>query len=207
MAAAGKRRETKRRRKRLDEIYAVAIRIFNEKGYGTASVQEIADQIGVLKGSLYYYIDSKEDLLHQIFTQTDREFLELIDEALELEVAELERLRLFTRAWCLWYLENIERARIYVNDWTHLTGKRYKQVAEMRREYGRRVQEIIDRAVSEQGLELVVDPSFARLYVFSAVNGLPLWYRREGSASAEQVADAYSTLIVGTVLCSASKPG
>jgi len=199
--ARRKKPETARRKKRRDEIYDVAIAVFNRKGYATASVQEIADEIGVLKGSLYYYIDSKEDLLQGIFAQTDREFLELIDEALALEVPELERLRRFARAWCLWYLENIERARIYVNDWTHLTGERLDQVAEMRKEYGRRVQDIINRAIAEQGLELTVDPDFARLYVFSAVNGLPMWYRREGAASAEKIADAYSTLIVGTVLC------
>ena len=64
---AGQRRETPRRKKRRNEIYDVAIQVFNRKGYATASVQEIADEIGVLKGSLYYYIDSKEDLLQGIY--------------------------------------------------------------------------------------------------------------------------------------------
>ncbi len=202
---AGQRRETPRRKKRRNEIYDVAIQVFNKKGYATASVQEIADEIGVLKGSLYYYIDSKEDLLQGIYAQADSEFLELIDAALALDTSELERFRRFARSWCLWYLENIERARIYVNDWTHLTGERLEEVAEMRKVYGQRVQQIIDRAIAEQKLELQVDPSLARLYVFSAVNGLPMWYRRDGAASAEEVAEAYSKLIVGTVLCTGTQ--
>jgi AcrR family transcriptional regulator len=193
--------ETSRRLKRREEIYEVAIALFNEKGYPTASMQEIADRIGVLKGSLYYYIESKEELLEGIFSQSDREFLELIDDALALDCTEVERLQSFARAWCLWYLENIERARIYVNDWTQLTGKRRKHVAKMRREYGERVQGMIDRAVAELGVESDVDSHFARLYVFSAINGLPLWYRRNGASSAEEVATNYAKLIVRTVLC------
>ena len=39
---------------------------FHEKGYEATSIQDIADAVGILKGSLYYYITSKEDLLFEI---------------------------------------------------------------------------------------------------------------------------------------------
>ena len=198
---ARERPDTRRRRRRREEIHQSAIEIFNRKGYAAASIEEVAESIGVLKGSLYYYIDSKEDLLVQIFERTDEEFAALIEAAAEPEATAVARLRAFARSWCLWYLENIERARIYVNDWTHLTGARRAHTAEMRRDYGRRVQGLIDDAVAELGLENRVDPRLARLYVFSAVNGLALWYRRDGSMSREEVADSYAELIVGTVLC------
>jgi AcrR family transcriptional regulator len=198
------KRETPKRRQRREEIYDVAITTFNKKGYASASMQDIADEIGVLKGSLYYYIDSKEDLLEGIFTQADQEFMELIEEALALEVSEVERLRSFARAWCLWYLQNIERARIYVNDWDQLTGKRRKKVAAARRAYGEQVQGIIDRAVEEIGLESDVDSHWARLYVFSAINGLPMWYQRNGPSTPEEISVAYAELIIRTVLCSGS---
>lgn len=198
------KRETPKRRERREEIYDVAIAIFNEKGYATASMQDIADAIGVLKGSLYYYIDSKEDLLEGIFTQADVEFMELIEEMLALPVTEVERLRRFARAWCLWYLNNIERARIYVNDWDQLTGKRRQKVARARREYGEQVQGIIDRAAKEIGFQSDVDSHWARLYVFSAINGLPMWYQRNGPSTPEEISVAYAELIIRTVLCKSS---
>jgi len=201
---ANGKQETLKRQRRREEIYKVAIGVFNRKGYASASMQDIADEIGVLKGSLYYYIDSKEDLLEGIFTQSDQEFMELIEEALALEVSEVERLRSFARSWCLWYLKNIERARIYVNDWGQLTGKRRTKVARARREYGDQVQGIIDRAVAEAGFESEVDSHWARLYVFSAINGLPMWYRRNGSSSPEEISIAYGELICRTVLCAES---
>ncbi len=48
---------------RRDEIMAAAKRLFAEKGYDATSIEDIADQVGLLKGSLYHHIVSKEELL------------------------------------------------------------------------------------------------------------------------------------------------
>ena len=53
-------------RGRRAEVFDAAAQIFYEKGYEAASIQDIADQLGLLKGSLYYYISSKEDVLYEI---------------------------------------------------------------------------------------------------------------------------------------------
>jgi AcrR family transcriptional regulator len=206
MSARPSRPEGAKRQKRREKIYEDAIATFNKKGYEATSISEIAEMSGLLKGSLYYYIDSKEDLLADIFAQTDREFLALIDETLALDLSEIDRLRNFARAWCMWYIKNIGRSRVYVNDWTHLTGARRRRQAEMRRVYGRKVQELIDRAMKELGLEPRFDPEITRRYIFSAINGLPLWYRANGPAKAEDIADAYGELVVGTVLSGYAKP-
>src|SRR4051812_25001793 len=52
-----------KKRNREAEVIDAAVEVFFEKGYSAASIQDVADRVGVLKGSLYYYIDSKEDLL------------------------------------------------------------------------------------------------------------------------------------------------
>jgi AcrR family transcriptional regulator len=206
MSAQPSRPEGPKRQKRRQKIYEDAIATFNRKGYEATSVSEIAEMNGLLKGSLYYYIESKEDLLAGIFAQTDREFLALIDETVALDMSEIDRLRHFARAWCMWYITNIGRSRVYVNDWTHLTGTRRRRQAEMRRVYGRKVQELIDRAIDELGLEPRFDPEITRRYIFSAVNGLPLWYRANGPANPEDIADAYGELVVGTVLSAYARP-
>jgi AcrR family transcriptional regulator len=52
---------------RLSFIHAVATKLFSEKGYKGASLQEIAQEVGIQKASLYHYIPSKEELLCEIF--------------------------------------------------------------------------------------------------------------------------------------------
>ena len=49
--------KTKRR------IFNTAVKIFSEKGYDNASVEEITAVAGVAKGSLYYHFSKKEDIL------------------------------------------------------------------------------------------------------------------------------------------------
>ncbi|WP_158647287.1 TetR/AcrR family transcriptional regulator [Actinoplanes sp. ATCC 53533] len=54
--------ETRRR------ILDVARQLFVERGYAGTSVQEIAEQVRMTKGSLYYHFSSKEELLHALMT-------------------------------------------------------------------------------------------------------------------------------------------
>jgi AcrR family transcriptional regulator len=48
------------------KIFHAALHIIGEKGYHTATMDEIASESGVAKGSLYRYFKSKEDLMEQL---------------------------------------------------------------------------------------------------------------------------------------------
>ena len=62
-------------RVRSEEVYAAALRLFNEKGYHATSMQDIAAAVGLYKGSLYHYIGGKEDLLEQVFERAMADLL------------------------------------------------------------------------------------------------------------------------------------
>ena len=49
---------------RWQELLEISARIFAQKGYRSTTLQDIADEFGVLKGSLYHYIRSKDDILY-----------------------------------------------------------------------------------------------------------------------------------------------
>lgn len=49
-----------------EEIMQAAIRFFSGKGYFSTSVQEVAEDCGISKGTLYTYFESKEELLIQV---------------------------------------------------------------------------------------------------------------------------------------------
>jgi AcrR family transcriptional regulator len=187
------------RRDRSEEVVKAAIKVFNEKGYASASIQDVADEVGVLKGSLYHYIDSKEELLARIFEWSDRESFALMEESHKLEVSAVERLHWFARSWALWYLENVERAAIYVNEWKHLTGTRLKKVVKTRHEYEQRVAEMIEDVKESGEASPDLDVRYASFFILTAVNGLPTWYRRRGPDPAEQIAEVYADMIVAMV--------
>jgi len=70
-----------KRGSRQAEVTQAAVEIFAQKGYRAASIQDVADKVGVLKGSLYYYIDSKEDLLWRIIEDVHKEWAAILQQA------------------------------------------------------------------------------------------------------------------------------
>ena len=190
----------RQRRDRRGEVLEAAIRVFQKKGYASASIQDVAAEVGVLKGSLYHYIDSKEDLLARIFEDSAEHFVEMMDEASALDAPPVERLRSFAHACSLWYLRNIERVAIYATEWKHLTGKRRKVVMGIREDYESRLANLIGEVKESGAASPDLDVNFATYYIFGALNGLPDWYRRRGPDPAEKIAGAYAELIVATVV-------
>ena len=85
--------ERKPREERWSELIEVATDVFYAKGYDAASLQDIADRLGMLKGSLYYYIQSKEDLLFDVIKAVHEEGLANIESLAAGEGNPLERLR------------------------------------------------------------------------------------------------------------------
>lgn len=60
-------------KKRETEVYAVAARLFATKGFHATRMQDIADELGMQKGSLYYYFNSKDELLSELVTGSVQE--------------------------------------------------------------------------------------------------------------------------------------
>lgn len=67
-------------RKRDREVVDAAARVFYRKGYADATVQDVADELGILKGSLYHYIDTKEDLLYRLFEEVHADVEQIREE-------------------------------------------------------------------------------------------------------------------------------
>jgi AcrR family transcriptional regulator len=196
----GQATDGRQRRNRSEDVLEAAVRVFHKKGYASASIQDIADEVGVLKGSLYHYIDSKEDLLARLFEDSAGQFMEMLDHASGLDDRPVERLRGFGRSCALWYLQNIERVAIYATQWKHLTGKRRKEVLTIRETYGRRLADLIGEVKDAGEAAPDLDVNFATYFIFGALNGLPDWYRRRGADPAERIAESYAGLIVATVV-------
>ena len=72
---------------RWEEVLAVSSKVFEEKGYRGATLQDIATRLGLLKGSLYYYIQSKEDLLFEILRRAHQQGIDFVAEPPDLEGA------------------------------------------------------------------------------------------------------------------------
>ena len=162
-------------RARDQEVIEAAIQIFWEKGYASSSVQDVADALGMLKGSLYYYIDSKESLLDKIFEDSHSDLMQITKEAMEAEGPALDRLTRFLNDYAMWTLTHLERAGLYSREWRYASDARRATLADQQRYYDRSLRTLITEGQTEGKLATSMDPRLASLFIWAAFTGIPDW--------------------------------
>ena len=133
--------------------------------------------VGVLKGSLYYYIKSKEDLLFRIVDDVHEQSRRILDEVVALDGPRRSSGWATTSsATSSGTWRTSRRCRSYFRDWRYLTGERLEIVAERRRGYDRVIRELIVAAQKAGEVDPGVDPKYASFFLLAAVNHVPDWY-------------------------------
>jgi AcrR family transcriptional regulator len=181
-------------RARDREVIEAAVKIFWEKGYANASVQDVADALGMLKGSLYYYIDSKERLLEKIFDDSHAELSAIASAATESGGTAAERLARFLYDYALWTLTHLERAGLYSREWRYASDALKTSLAEQQRFYDRTLRQLLLAGKEEGSLAPDVDPRAASLFIWAAFTGLPDWYRPATKLEARKISATYVEL-------------
>jgi TetR/AcrR family transcriptional regulator, cholesterol catabolism regulator len=175
---------------RRELILDQAARLFGRRGYHATSMRDIGEAAGLLPGSLYAHIASKEDLLHEIVVRAAGEFLGVVEAVRAVAASPQERLRRAMRGHVRVVADNLDEAWVFHHEWKALTGERRDDVRRLRRRY----EEMWDDIVRD--LPGADDPRFARLLVLSAANWTYTWYRPQGPLSPEEVADRFTDLLL-----------
>ena len=169
------------------------IAVMSERGYAATSIQEVADRVGVLKGSLYHYFSSKEELLFRIVESSHEETTEIASEVSRLGLEPLEELMEYLRRSTTWYLENIERANIFFTERRHLTGERLDTANGWGRAFETHIQRLVTAAQEKGDIRDDLDVRLITRFLIGAVNNVRFWPSRPGSArtfSTDEIAEA-----------------
>src|SRR3954452_15113672 len=160
------------RRQRDEEGLDAAAKVFAERGYSEASVQDVADELGILKGSLYHYIRTKEDLLFWLLEAVHRDVEEILEEVAAVEgLGPLERIALYVRRQVLYNLDNLQRISIYYHDMDRLSEERLDNILGRRRAHERFIAGLI-REAQVQGL---ADPALDARVLSNCLFGTIIW--------------------------------
>lgn len=186
-------------KKRQHEIIDAAAEIFSRKGYANASVQDVADAVGILKGSLYYYIDSKEDLLFQMLLEVHKDAHAIVTETAALDLPPLDRLRTYIRRHVEHNANNLAKIAVYYHDFRLLTPDRRTQISSQRRIYEDFVKGLIAEAKEHGEVSPTVDPQLLANAIFGAVNWTYTWYRPGGSVTPEYLGELYAEMLVSGI--------
>jgi AcrR family transcriptional regulator len=183
-----------------EAILEVATHLFGEKGYTGTTIRDIASAVGVLPGSLYAHIDSKETLLREIVDVGFDRFLAMATDLESTSAPADVRLRTAIKEHVKAVADSRERTMVVLHQWRFLTGANYDAVVEKRRTYQESFEQIIDDGVESGLFRPDLDRHVAVFAILGALNWVPEWFSPEGPAGAEEVGDRLAdTLLLGCV--------
>ena len=182
---------------RWNEILEAAGEVFHEKGYQAARIEDIAARVGILKGSLYYYIESKEDLLFALSDQAHSSGVESIAEPSSLAGADAPtRLGEFIARWSVVLDANPPYATVAEREVGRLSGDRYEQVMAKRNQLHGFVRSLIEQGIAEGSFDPTTDPGVATNALFELMNGTRHWFRPDGRKTTKDIGDWYRTFVL-----------
>ncbi|WP_172297313.1 TetR/AcrR family transcriptional regulator [Pseudoruegeria sp. HB172150] len=185
-------------RKRRDEVFDAAARVFAERGYHGASTQDIADLLGMRQASLYYYFHSKEAALEEVCARGTAGFIERAEAILKSDEDQGTKLHLLLAAQVMPMAEGADYVQTFLNERKWLPTESRRRIGRM----SRRIEAIFERVIRD-GIRAgefrqEINPRLATLGLLGMMNSVAAWHDRE-SAGLEKIAEALSNLVIGGI--------
>jgi AcrR family transcriptional regulator len=178
---------------RRSELTRQAARLFAQKGYHGTSIGDLAEALGVQKGSLYSHIASKEDLLFETLMEGAAAFHTSLD-AIPDDAAPVEKVRLALRGHLRVVAEQLDVATVFVQEWRYLHGGRRDQFVAERHRYEERIRDLLREGRDLGELRSDLDEGAAVLLMLSAANWAYTWL--QPGRDTDQLADRFLQLLV-----------
>ena len=177
----------------LESLLSVAITVFNERGYDGTSMEDLSRRLGISKSSIYYHVDSKEQLLALALDRALDGLFAVADEVLAAAgTPAIERLELLVRGSVRVLAEQLPCVTLLLRARGNTSTE--QQALARRREFDKVVADLVSQAERDGDIRPDVDPAITARLLFGLVNSLVEWYRpgRPDAAgtSAAELADA-----------------
>jgi len=178
---------------RKEELTREAARLFAERGFHGTSMGDLAEALGVQKGSLYSLTGSKQELLFETMREGAAAFHAALDAVPENAPA-IERIRLALRGHLRVVSEQLDVATVFTREWRYLEDDYRAQIVAERRRYEERWRTIFREGVESGDLRTDLDAGAAVLLVLSAANWAYTWL--VPGRDTDELADRFLAILV-----------
>jgi TetR/AcrR family transcriptional regulator, cholesterol catabolism regulator len=193
-------------RPREVELHRVATELFRERGFHATSMQDLAEALGLNRGSIYHYIAAKDDLLWTIVSDALDRLEGCVRPELDGEGSGEARVRRAIAAHLHFAASNLNELSLLQIELRSLPPERRRALVERRDAYeGHWRRAIADGIVD--GSFRPLDVRLAGFMVLSTCNWFTQWYRPDGPLTVEALAGTLADLLIGGLCASASAEG
>ena len=184
---------------RMEEVYAKAAMLFRETGYQNTTVNDIARELGIQKGSLYYYINDKETLLFDILNRTMDTMLERVGHLPSEETEPAKRLDHAIRAHIVNASQYLNEFSVLLHDTKHLQPELRGTILSKRNQYEEIFLNIIRDGISGKVFRKEDERMLAYM-ILGSCNWLYQWFSPDGAKSPRQIANIFSRVFLNGLL-------
>lgn len=182
--------------RKKEQILLSAIEIVNRRGYSGATMEEIAAELLMTKGSLYYYFKNKSDLMYQCHNFVLSQATEDLQEILNCEEGSpTEILVKMIDAHMEYAIDEKEVFNLIMEPKRFFNEEQLELVLKLRKEYENLFDQIIKRGITSGDFR-VEDPSIERMIILGAMNWVQQWYNPNGRLLKEEVIEKYTKSIL-----------
>ncbi|MFI7633371.1 TetR/AcrR family transcriptional regulator [Nonomuraea sp. NPDC049400] len=171
-----------------ESVLAIAVGVFNERGYDGTSMEDLARALGVTKSAIYYHVPGKEQLLARALDRALDGLFAVVGDERAASGPAIDRLE-----WAVRQSVRILVDRLpYVTLLLRVRGNSSTEQAalERRREFDGFISHLVKEAAAEGSIRPDMEPALVTRLLFGTVNSITEWYQPARGASADDLADA-----------------
>jgi AcrR family transcriptional regulator len=190
------RRQIKPENSTVERLLDAAVALFSRKGYAATSTREVASLLGMQKASLYYHIESKEDLLYFICKSSLERIRGDVGRAIQDVPDPLERTRVLIGAHLESMLRDKDEHATTLTEMYALSKDRLAQIVVLREGYVDLVRSVLRDAQKAGALRDDIDVRYLSLGLLGLLNRVLVWYRRRGPLSPVQLGQLLAVIFL-----------
>jgi AcrR family transcriptional regulator len=174
-------------------IRKIATKLFVQKGFENTTTRDIANAAGINNAALYYYFDSKEELLYQILNDTVRIGLEQIKEIESSKIGLKEKLIAVSAMYTRYYAYDTDMMKLLVHDQKSLRPKHKEKLDSLQKDYVRVFVKILND-LKKSGDILDLDTTACAFAFFGMVHWSYRWYDPGGPITPEELSKIFNQI-------------
>jgi AcrR family transcriptional regulator len=169
----------------LESLLAIAVEVFNERGYDGTSMEDLSQRLGISKSAIYHHVPSKNELLRMAIDRALDGLFAVLDEARRLDAPAIAKLEHLVRG----SVHVLQDRLPYVTLLLRVRGNTEveRSALNRRRQFDRYVAALVRQAEADGDVRPDVDPNITARLLFGMVNSLTEWYRPHHSDLADAV--------------------
>jgi len=174
---------------REQQMLESAARLFKERGYRGATLQDVADEIGLTRTAIYHYFPSKEQLLYRILEEALKDAVARFEEIASSDDPPDRKMHRMVREYVSLVIRHTPSWWVLLSEGEHnLPPRQYRRLHRLVRQQDSIQQKIFQEGI-ESGKFSRLNPKIAVFAIAGMCNWLARWYDPSGEVDPNTLAD------------------